>query len=318
MSGESTDSTATESPPSDDGVRPGGGHTGDERFRSDQGERHIGWNGRAESHSTGWNGRGVSYALGFVVVFSVAIAGTLALFVVGVDLLSEVDRDEAMATNEESIEVIHSEVGDMAAQGDDRREMQLDLVDAQLRLTGSEAVTLRIETDDVDLPDIEYDTRALLYEIPPYETTFVYAFGHVYRVDKRGDGSVLSEKPPVFEVSTEQTRLVVPVLAGLTDGSPTEIGVTGTGERELVAHSGASTSFTRTGTDETGVDTLSGSVRVEGVEYPSGWVAALETTGFGDVETTADGTAVTGTFATDRLTVEKRDIAFTLGAEGSS
>jgi len=261
--------------------------------------------------------RGVSYALGFVIVFSVAIAGTFALFVVGVDLLSDIDRDEAVAANQENVEVIHAEVGDMAAGGDDRRVMALELVDARLRFTDSEAVTLRLETDDADLGgDIEYDTRALLYEVPPHETTFVYALGHVYRIDERGDGATISEKPPAFEVSEGGTRLVVPVLTGPTADSPTEVGVSGTGERELVAlRSGGSTSFTRTGTGEAGVDTIAGAVTVEGTDHPSAWRTALETTGFESVEITAGGAAVSGQFESDRLTVERTDIAFTLGGD---
>jgi len=192
--------------------------------------------------------------------------------------------------------------------------MQLELVDARLRFT-DDVVTLRVETDDVDLGgDIEYDTRALLYEIPPHETTFVYALGHVYRVDERGDGTALSEKPPVFEVSDRQTRLVVPVLTGPTADSPTQIGVSGTGERELVAlRSGTSTSFTRTGTGGVGVDTIAGTVTVEGTDHPDAWRTALETTGFESIETTAGGRAVTGQFESDRLTVERTGIAFTLG-----
>lgn len=265
--------------------------------------------------------RAVSYALGFVVVFSVAVAGTLALFVAGVDLLSDVDRDGAVAAGESNVDVVHSEVSDMVAQGDERRELRLELVDTQVRLTDSEAVRLRVESDNAALGDIEYGTRALHYEIPPHDTTFVYALGHVYRVDERGDGSALSEQPPVFEVSNQQTRLVVPVLTGSTAGGPSEVGVTGTGERELVAlQSGSRASLTRTGTaganaSAAGVDSISGTLTIEGLAHPSVWVTALETTGFDDVQAGAQGTTVTGVFESDRLTVQLADIAFALGGE---
>ena len=265
--------------------------------------------------------RAVSYALGFVVVFSVAVAGTLALFVAGVDLLSDVDRDGAIAAGEANVDVVHSEVSDMVAQGDERRELQLELVDTQVRLTDSQAVQLRLESDDAALGGVEYGTRALHYEIPPHDTTFVYALGHVYRVDERGDGSALSEQPPVFDVSDRQTRLVVPVLTGSTAGGPSEVGVTGTGERELVAlQSGSRGSLTRTGTgganaSAAGVDTISGTLTVAGVTHPSVWVTALETTGFDDVQVGAEGTTVTGAFESDRLTLQRADIAFALGGD---
>ena len=261
--------------------------------------------------------RGISYALGFVVVFSVVVAGTLALFVAGVDLLSDVDRDGAVAAGEENTVVVHAEVGDMAVQGDERRRMPLELVDAQIRLTDSEAVELRVETDGGF--SSTYRTRALRYELPDHEVTFVYTLGHLYRVDQRAGGSALSERPPPFEVSDRQTRLVVPVLTGPTPASPTGIGVSGTGERELVAlRSGSPVSFTRTGTgggDSTGggVDSIPGTVTVDNIEYPSVWVTALETTGFENVTVTATG--VRGRFESDRLTVHQTDIAFALGGE---
>lgn len=259
--------------------------------------------------------RAVSYALGFVVVFSLVVAGTLALFATGVDLLSDVDRDETVAANGESLAVIHSEVGDMAASGADRRGMRLDLVDAQIRVSDSPRVTLRVESDDIDLSGgIEYETRALLYEIPTHGTTFVYALGHAYRVDE--GGGALSETPPVFETSRRQTRLVVPVLVGPTDGGPTSIGVSGTGERELVAlRSGTPASLTRTNTENGSVEPMTGTVTVEGVDHPPVWVEALEATGFDNVTqtTTAGAGAVVGTFSSERLTVRQADIRFALG-----
>jgi hypothetical protein len=276
----------------------------------------------ADSHGvvTGLAGaRGVSYALGFVVVFSVVLAGTLALFVAGVDLLSDADRDGALAASEENVEVVHAEVGDMVTQGDERREFQFELVDTQIRVT-DDTVQLRVESDDAAVDGVAYNTRALRYEVPPHETAFVYVLGHLYRVDERGSGGAVSERPPVFEVSGEQTRLVVPVLTGSTAGSPTEIGVSGTGERELVAlRSGPRGSLTRTGTagpdsDSTGVDGIAGTVVVDGTDHPSVWVTALEATGFENVTVTA-GETVTGAFESERLTVQQADIAFALGGE---
>jgi len=263
--------------------------------------------------------RGVSYALGFVVVFSMVVAGTLALFVTGVDLLSDVDRGGAVTAGEENTAVVHAEVGDMAAQGDERRRMTLELVDTQIRLTDDTAAELRIETDGGFTAT--YQTRALRYELPGEAVTFVYALGHLYRVDERGDGSALSERPPPFEVSGRQTRLVVPVLTGPTAGSPTGIGVSGTGERDLVAlRSGSPASLTRTGTggngSTAGVGTIPGQVSISNTDHPSVWVTALEATGFGNVTRTETG--VRGRFESDRLTVKQADIALALGGEGGS
>jgi len=268
---------------------------------------------RSRSCDTGAGAsRGISYALGFVVVFSVVVAGTLALFVAGVDLLSDVDRDGAVAAGEENTAVFHAEVGDMATQGDERRRMTLELVDAQIRLSDSETVRLRVETGGSF--NVTYRTRALRYELPDHDVTFVYALGHLYRVDERGDGSALSERPPPFEVSDRQTRLVVPVLTGPTPGSPTSIGVSDTGERELVAlRSGPPASLTRTGTGGTGVDSVPGQVTINSTDHPSVWVTALETTGFENV--TRTGTGVRGRFASARLTVQRADIALALGGE---
>jgi hypothetical protein len=274
--------------------------------------RRAGGIARVCDRDAGPGTRGVSYALGFVVVFSLVVAGTLALFVAGVDLLSDVDRDGAVAAGEENTAVVHAEVGDMATQGDERRRMPLELVDAQIRLTDTETVELRVETGGVF--SVTYRTRALRYELPDHDVTFVYALGHLYRVDERGDGRALSERPPPFEVSDRQTRLVVPVLTGPTPGSPTGIGVSGTGERELVAlRSGSPASLTRT--DRTGVDSILGQLTINNTDHPSVWVTALEATGFGNVTRTETG--VRGRFESDRLTVHQADIAFALGGEES-
>ena len=281
--------------------------------------RRAGGIARVCDRDAGPGTRGVSYALGFVVVFSLVVAGTLALFVAGVDLLSDVDRDGAVAAGEENTAVVHAEVGDMATQGDERRRMPLELVDAQIRLTDTETVELRVETGGVF--SVTYRTRALRYELPDHDVTFVYALGHLYRVDERGDGRALSERPPPFEVSGRQTRLVVPVLTGPAAGSPTGIGVSGTGERDLVAlRSGSPASLTRTGTggngSTAGVGTIPGRVSISNTDHPSVWVTALEATGFGNVTRTETG--VRGRFESDRLTVKQADIALALGGEGGS
>jgi hypothetical protein len=329
MSSDQPEPTATETPAGDSGGavgdRPRSSPATTDSARSDSAGLRREAAGAEERGVAAClrDDRALSYALGFVVVFSVAVAGTLALFVAGVDLLSDVDRDGAIAAGEANVDVVHSEIGDMVAQGDERRTFQFELVDAQLRVTDSEVIEMRVESDDVALDGVEYATRALRYAVPPHDTTFVYALGHLYRVDERGDGSARSEQPPLFEVSDRQTRLVVPVLTGSTPGGPTEIGVTGTGERDLVAlQSGSRASLTRTGTGGTnasaaGVGSIAGTLTVEGVAHPSVWVTALETTGFDDVQVGAEGTTVTGTFESDRLTLQRADIAFALGGEAS-
>lgn len=273
--------------------------------------------GHTDGGSNATGGRAVSYALGFVVVFSVAVAGTLALFVVGLDLLSEADRDETVVAAEENLEVVYSEVGEMVTQGDERRELRLELADAQVGFAGSDTVRLRVESGNAALDSVVYETRTLRYEIVPKEVTFVYALGHVYRIGE--SGGAVSERAPVFEVSEGQTRLVVPVLTGPTADSPTTVGVSGTGERALVAlRSGLPRSLTRTGTggtdSDTAVETIAGTVTVESTDHPSVWVTALETTGFEDVTVTAGGT-VTGAFESERLTIRRADIDFALGGE---
>jgi len=246
-------------------------------------------------------------------------AGTLALFVAGVDLLADVDRSGAVAAGEENTAVVHAEVGDMATQGDERRGMTLELVDTQIRLTDDAAVELRVETDGGF--NSTYQTRALRYELPGKAVTFVYALGHLYRVDERGDGGALSERPPPFEVSARQTRLVVPLLTGPTPDSPTGIGVSGTGERDIVAlRSGQPASLTRTGTGNdssgAGIDSISGQVSIGNTDHPSVWVTALEATGFRNVTRTETG--VRGRFESDRLTVQQADIVLAFGGEGES
>jgi len=294
-----------------------GGPAGD--WHDPPGRRSVTASTRVSDAVCRRDGRAVSYALGFLIVFSVVLAGTLALFVAGVDLLSDVDRDGAIAASEANVDVIHSAVGDMVAQGDKRREFQLELVDTRIWVTESEAVRLRVESDDAALDGVVYNSRALRYELSPHDTTYVYALGHAYRVDDRGDGGARSERPPVFEVSDRQTRLVVPVLTGSTADSPDRIGVSGTGERALVAlRTGSRTSLTRTGTGAAGVDSISGTLTVEAVNHPSVWVTALETTGFDDVRVGPAGSTVTGRFESDRLTIQWVDIVFALGGEAAT
>ncbi len=302
MPGEPTDTTAGACHPRTD--------AGSVRSRS-PGQSDAGADDARRGTDTDAQSRGVSYALGFVLVFSIVLGGTLALFAVGVDVLAGVGSDEAMSTNEEAMTVVHSEVNDMAAQGGQRRELALELVDARVRVTDTETVRLRLETPALN-GSLTYDTRALLYEVAARETRFVYALGHVYRVE---GGGAHSERPPTFEMSGEQTRLVVPVLDGPTAGGPTSIGVSGTGERVLVAHrAGRPASVTRTGTGDAGVDTLNGTVTVEGSAHPSVWETALEATGFETVQTATreGGTVVSGRFETDQLTVQQADIRIAL------
>jgi len=270
------------------------------------GERDTGETSGTDSAS---GTRAVSYALGFVIVFSAVLAGTLALFAVGVDVLSEAGSDETLATNQEAVEVIHAEVGDVAAGGADSRDLTLELVDARLRFADSEPLELSITFDSPGTESsgqtVVYESQALHYELPDHGTTFVYAFGHAYRVD---DGSALGERLPVFEVSETQTRLVVPTLTGPSD-SPTQIGVTGTGERNLAALRAGGSSFTRTGGD----GAVTGTVTVEGVGHPSVWEQALTATGFQGVE--ASGGTVTGEFESEQLLVQQAEIELGFGGE---
>lgn len=263
--------------------------------------------------STHRSGRAVSYALGFVLVFSVVVAGTLALFAIGVDVLADVDRDEALAANEEAVKVIHSELNDVAAQGGARREMALELVDAQLQLSESREVRVQVESEALE-ENLSYDSHSLLYEVPEYGATFVYALGHVHRVDS--GQSARSELLPAFEASAERTRLVVPVVTGATTESPDSVAVSGTGERTVVAHRLAPpVTVTRTGTDANGVTAVNGSVTVEGAVHPSVWVSAFEAAGFGTVSTDPNG-SVTGRFETERLRVLSVEIAVALDGAG--
>ncbi len=264
--------------------------------------------------STHRSGRAVSYALGFVLVFSVVVAGTLALFAVGVDVLADVDRDEALAANEEAVKIIHSELNDVAAQGGARREMALELVDAQLHLSESREVRVRVESEALE-ESLSYDSHSLLYEVPEYGATFVYALGHVHRVDG-ADQTARSELLPAFETSGERTRLVVPVVTRATAESPDSVAVSGTGERTVVAHRLAPpVTVTRTGTDADGVTAVNGSVTVEGAVHPSVWVSAFEAAGFGTVSTGPNG-SVTGRFETERLSVLSVEIAVALDGAG--
>ena len=254
--------------------------------------------------------RGVSYALGFILIFSVLLTGTLALFVVGVDVLSEVDRNEAVTANSENANVIHSEVGDLTAQGATQRTMALELVDSQLGLT-EKRVTLRIESEA--LPDIEYESRELVYEVQKHDVSFVYTLGHLYRITGESGEGVRSETPPVFDVSGGQTRLVVPSLVGIAGDGSTAIGVSGVGERELAAQNWGGESFTRINVVSGNIEPMIGTVTIVGTDHPRAWVTALESTGFSSV-TRSDG-EVTGEFETERLTVQQADIALDFGGD---
>lgn len=276
-------------------------------------ERPTDEGGHGDCRTGGLDTRGVSYALGFVIVFSAVLAGTLALFVVGVDVLSDVGREETVTANRENVEVIHSEVGDVTSQGAASRDLTLELVDARLRFTGREALQLNVSFEGAGSDtQVQYGTQALHYEVVDHGTTFVYAFGHAYRVE---NGGAVSEQPPVFEVSDTQTRLIVPVLTGVTADSPAQIGVDGTSERDLVAVRSNASSFTRTGTGTgPGAETITGSVTVEGVTHPSVWEQALASTGFEDIEVSE--TVVTGYFESERLRLRQADIALGFGGEG--
>lgn len=264
---------------------------------------------RGDSTDSAGGTRAVSYALGFVIVFSAVLAGTLALFAVGVDVLSDVGSDETLAANQEAVEVIHAEVGDVAAGGADSRDLTLELVDARLRFADSDPLELSVTFDSPGTESggqtVVYESQALHYELPDHGTTFVYAFGHAYRV---GDGGALGERLPVFEVSETRTRLVVPTLTGATEDSPTQMGVTGTGERDLAALRSSGSSFTRTAGDG-----ITGTVTVEGVARPSVWERALTATGFEAVE--ASGEVVTGEFESEQLLVQQADITLAFGGE---
>lgn len=250
--------------------------------------------------------RAVSYALGFVLVFSVLIAGTFVLFGVGVDVLATVDRHESVTTNQESVEVIHSEVGDMTAQGAHSRTLSLDVVDATIGL--GDTVRLEIESDAFE--DVTYETRELTYEVSPHERTFVFAFGHVYRVAGEFDSGVISDRPPVFDADTDETRVVVPKLRA-ADAGPTQIATTGTSERPISFERIGSSSFRRTNTGPDGVEELTGTLRVVGSDHPDAWVSALEATGFTDIQQT--GGTVVATFESDRVVVHQATLDVELG-----
>ena len=263
-----------------------------------------------DSANPGEGTRAVSYALGFVIVFSAVLAGTLALFAVGVDVLSEAGDDETLAANQEAVEAIHAEVGDVAAGGADSRDLTVELVDARLGFADSEPIEMAVTFDSQGAGSGEqtvvYESQVLHYELPDHGTTFVYALGHAYRI---GDGGAVGERLPVFEVSETRTRLVVPTLTGPGEDSPAQVGVTGTAEREFTAHRSSGSSFTRTGGD--GV--VTGTVTVDGVAHPSVWERALTATGFEGVEV-SEGT-VTGEFESEQLLVQQADITLAFGGD---
>jgi hypothetical protein len=252
--------------------------------------------------------RGVSYVLGFVLVFSVLVAGTLALFSLGVEVFADVDREGVLATNEESVGVVHSEVSDLTASGAQRRAFALELVDTRLA-TGAEPLVLRIRSAELGVA-VRYRTLPLEFRVADHETTFRYAFGHAYRL---ADGSYVGvDRPPVFEHAAGGTRLVVPTV----EGSPgtTELALDGTHRREFTVEALDRESFTRTSTDAGAVSTASGTVTVGSVDHPEAWVEALERSGFSSVE--VDGNTVVGEFDTRRLVVTQARLSVDTGGDG--
>lgn len=259
--------------------------------------------------------RGVSYALGFLLVFAVVIAGTLALFAVGVETLSTAERDEALASNQENLAVIHSEVGDMTAQGAPRRALDLELVDASLSFSSGRELTLTIESESSDFQPLEYETRVLQYHLQNRDSTMYFAFGHGYRVSDSRNAAGISERPPLFDTTGSRTQLVVPVLAGPSPDGPAGIGVSSTGERRVDVVSSNATRLTRTHTQNGSIAPMTGTLSIGGVTQPDVWEDTLERRGFDDVQTRhIDGqTTVTGRFTSTTLTIRSATLTFYLG-----
>lgn len=259
--------------------------------------------------------RGISYALGFLLVFSVVIAGTLALFAVGVETLATADRDEALASNQENLDVIHSEVADMTAQGASRRTLDLELVDATLGVSTDTELTLRVESDSGAFQPMEYETRVLRYHLQGRDSTLYFAFGHGYRSDGERNATGISELPPLFDTIGSGTQLVVPILTGPDPDGPAEIGVSDTGERRVELVSSNSTSVTRTHTRNDSIEPMTGTVSIAGVGHSAVWEDALERRGFEGVQTRQiDGlTTVSGHFTSRTLSVRTATISLNLG-----
>lgn len=259
--------------------------------------------------------RGISYALGFLLVFSVVLAGTLAIFVFGVETLATADREEALASNQENLDVIHSEVADMTAQGASRRTLDLELVDATLGFPADTELTLRVETDSGAFQPLEYQTRVLQYHLQDRDSTLYFAFGHGYRSDGKRDSAGISELPPLFDTAGSGTQLVVPILTGPDPDGPAAIGVSDTGERRLELVSSNTTSVTRTHTRNDSIAPMTGTVSITGVGGSGVWEDALERRGFERVQTREiDGlTTVSGQFTSRTLSVRTATISVNMG-----
>lgn len=228
--------------------------------------------------------RAAAYPLGYMLVLSFAVMGTLGMFVFGVSTLSGVDESAKMAAAENNLDRFTSDTNDVV-QGAPYRVTEMKPTNSRLSYGGSVDVTVRASGGGVDLTGndaYQVSTTTLQYYVEKDNdkgVTYRYAFGLVSREDNQGAKTLLRSNPN-FRTGSNQTILVIPGV-NQQPGSADSAGVSGNSKLPVYIESTDTQVVKRQGLDGSGNPTsMTGNVTIDDQADTNAWVEFFEDSGF--------------------------------------
>jgi hypothetical protein len=150
--------------------------------------------------------RAQSEAIGFVLVFSLIVASTGVVYVVGFSSLQDVRTAEQLTNVERAFDVLDDNMQDIARRGAPTRSTELSLGGGDLRVAGQTNITVRATyvSNGTTAGTIPIETQPITYTLD--DTEIAYTSGAVVRSERSG-AVMLSE--PGWIVDDDRTVITL-------------------------------------------------------------------------------------------------------------
>lgn len=228
--------------------------------------------------------RAAAYPLGYMLVLSFVIIGSLGMFAFGVSTLSGVDESAKMATAENNLDRFTSDSNDVV-QGSPYRVTQMKPTNSRISYGGTVDLTIRASGGGVNMTGNDayrVSTTTLNYYVEKDNDQGVmyrYSFGLVSREDNQGSKTLLRSNPN-FQAGSNQTVFVISGIEQQS-GSTDSIGVSGNSKVPVYMESTETQVVKRQGLDADGNPTeITGNVTIDGQPDTRAWKEFFEDSGF--------------------------------------
>ena len=236
--------------------------------------------------------RAQSEVIGFVLVFSLIVASTGIVYVVGLSSLQDARTAEQLNNVERAFDILDDNMRDLSRRGAPTRSTEIDLAGGALRLGDPVTVTVEAEnTTSGDTTTITTTSRPIVYEKDDRQVVYVY--GATLR--QNGDDSVMVTEPSWL---VGERRTLVPLLVTQAAEGRTAVG----GQTTVLLRARADSRGVRSSTVESGASTEL-TVTVESPRAEA-WGRFAERRGFTAVDADASDGEVTYRTTTDGVVIQ--------------